>query len=535
MIIKNMILMCTVFFVCTSSISAYGVVKNTTDDQISLLGTITVDDLPKNEKFNHNFIKLFLPKDAISFHLDKYKARFMHVSKNVTSFPVKKYTAAPLVSAQPKIIAGFDGLNQTQCECVPPDVQVAVGPHHIVEMVNADMGMWSKNGVFLSSVLLDKLFSISSSDILSDPRIMYDASSNRWYSSILDVTTSDVGVAVSTSDDPTKTWNVYSIQFDGNCPDQPSIGVSADKFVVSANDFTNCLSNPSFVGAQYFVIDKNNLIMGMSNPSMQKFGPDGSTFSIFPVQSIDASSTLFMVDAYGNDNILHLYSLVGTVPNVQVVKKDLIIQSINTPPSAIQRNTTVTVDTNDDRIQSAVSDVGILWLGLNDGCTPQGDVQARSCVRLVELDTAGPTVLQDFDIGNAGLYYFYPALAVDSSSELNLAFGYSSSSDYPGLMFSVHDTSAGSNNIASPQIFKRGAWYDDTGRYGDYFGSSLDPSNPLYTWFAGEYHKDKSTSWSTYVATTNPYAIPEFPYSGVILGISMISLVVLFRLQVRLR
>lgn len=505
-----------------------------TDNQISLVGKITVDNLPKNEKSTHHFIRLFLPRDAISFHLDKDKSRFMYVSKNVTSFSIKKHAAEPLVSTIPQIIAGFDGLNQTQCDCVPPDVQIAVGSHHVVEMVNADMGIWDENGVFLSSVLLDRLFSTPSSDILSDPRLMFDASSNKWYASILDVTTSHVGVAVSTNEDPTKMWNVYSIQFDGNCPDQPSIGISDDKFVVSANDFTNCLSNPVFVGAQYFVIDKNNLIMGVPNPSMQKFGPDGSTFSIFPVQSLDSTSTLFMVDAYGNNNILHLYSLVGTVPNVQVVKKDLVIQSINIPPSAIQPNTTTTVNTNDDRIQSAVFDGGILWFGLNDGCTPQGDVQARSCVRLVELDTAGPTVLQDFDIGNAGFYYFYPALAVDLSSKLNLEFGYSSPSDYPGLMFAVQDASAGSNGIVRPQIFKQGAWYDDIGRYGDYFGSSTDPSNSLYTWFAGEYHKDKSPFWSTYVATTNPYAIPEFPYSVAILGITIISFIVLSRLQVRL-
>jgi hypothetical protein len=158
----------------------------------------------------------------------------------------------------------------------------------------------------------------------------------------------------------------------------------------------------------------------------------------------------------------------------------------------------------------------------------KGNTQGRSCVRLINVDTTLLTVLQDFDIGSSGFYYFYPALAIDSASRLNLTFGYSSQNDYPGLMFAIQDTSAGSNNVDPPQIFKTGAWYDSTQRYGDYFGSATDPSNPLYAWFAGELHSTRTSSWSTYVATTNPYAIPEFPYSAIILLISLFSMLLVF-------
>ena len=528
-----MIILCTVFFVCLGNVSAYGTMQNMSDKQISFVGKIVIDNFPKFVKSSHGFIKLFLPKDAISFHLEKSKAQFMHMSKNILPFPVQKRAAESLVSTTPKIVVGFDGLNQTQCDCVPPDVQIAVGPNHVVEMVNADMGIWNKDGTLLSTLSLDKLFSVTSSDILSDPRIMFDVPSKKWYASVLDVTTSHVGIAVSTSDNPTKSWNVYNIQFDNNCPDQPSIGISGDKFVISANDFTNCVSNPVFVGSQYFVIDKNDLALGVPSPAMQKFGPDGSTFSVYPVQSLDSDSTLYIVNAYGNNNILHLYSLTGSVPNIQVKKMDLVIQTINVPPGAAQGNTTIDVDTTDDRIQSAVKNGGTLWLGLNDGCTPLGDTLTRSCVRLIELDIATPAVLQDFDIGYNGIYYFYPALTVDSSSRLNLAFGYSSQHDYPGLMFAVQDTNIGSNGVTPPQVFRQGSWYDSSGRYGDYFGASIDPSSPSYAWFAGEYHKTISPSWSTFVATTNPDAIPEFPYSAMILAVSMFSLIALYRFKVR--
>ncbi len=509
--------------------SVYGVNgQNTSNGSITFAGKVDLSSMPKHETQDNRFIKIFLPKDLTSFYLDKIKAPFIHVSKNIQSFSTIKHLESS-VSSTPQIAGGFDGLNQTQCNCTPPDVQVAVGQNYVVEMVNADMGIWDKNGTPVLTVLLGRMYGLPNSDILSDPRIIFDTSSDRWYSSILDVTTSRVGLAVSTTDDPTKSWNLYFIQFDGNCPDQPSIGMSSDKFVVSANDFTSCTVNPSFLGAQYFVIDKNSMASGISNPTMQKFGPDGSAFTIFPVQPLDSASTIFLASAYGTSNTLHLYSISGTVPNVTVNEQDLDIQTISIPPSAMQQNTTIPVDTTDDRIQSGIYTGGNVWLGLNDGCTPQGDSLTRSCVRLIEIDTVKSKVLQDFDIGYNGFYYFYPALTVDASSRLNIGFGYSSSSDYPGLMYAVQDMASGTDNIEKPQVFKQGLWYDSSERYGDYFGAAPDPSNELYAWFAGEYHRSASPYWSTYVATTNPQAIPEFPYSGPVLLMSVFLLVIFAR------
>ena len=42
----------------------------------------------------------------------------------------------------------------------------------------------------------------------------------------------DNSVAVSKNADPTGKWNIFDFPF-SQCPDQPSVGISKDKFVIS--------------------------------------------------------------------------------------------------------------------------------------------------------------------------------------------------------------------------------------------------------------------------------------------------------------
>src|SRR4029077_18490409 len=41
---------------------------------------------------------------------------------------------------------GFEGVNDSQCGCTPPDVIDAAGPTQVVEMVNLWFGVWTKQG-----------------------------------------------------------------------------------------------------------------------------------------------------------------------------------------------------------------------------------------------------------------------------------------------------------------------------------------------------------------------------------------------------
>ncbi len=501
---------------------------------VSYVGKVNVSAMPKFKNQTHRFVMPFLPKNQSNFSEAKSNPKSIHL--NGTWYRQASRALIPAISSFKIIrtIPLYDGLDQSQCNCSPPDVQIAVGPDHVVEMVNTSEEIWQKHGLPITTISLYDFFSVAQSDFLSDPRIFFDSASNRWFASILDVSADSVKVAVSETADPTKNWNIYDISFGTNCPDQPAIAANDDKFVVSANDFANCLTNPTPVGAQYFVIDKAQLIQGNPNPSMKSFGPDATEFSIMPAISLDSTSTMYMVSAYGSTSTLNLYSISGAVPNVSSQTLALAMHPINIPPEAAQKGTSTPLATNDDRILDAVWYNGKLWLSLTDSCIPVGDSQARSCVRLVEIDTGTSTIIQDFDLGTAGSYYFYPAISIDENGALYVIFGYSSSTSYPGLMFTTQTITDNPNQLEPIQILKTGSAPDTSGRYGDYFDAAQDPSNMTNVFVAGEYHSIASSQspWSTFIGgTVYDITVPEFPYVIPIFMIGMMLLLVFYRMK----
>ena len=265
--------------------------------------------------------------------------------------PVHYYTAEP-VDPFSLSVAGFEGLGENGG--LVPDVQVAAGPDHIFEMVNTGGEIYTKTGTSIQVIALSGLppnpgfFNIATTDFISDPQILYDASSNRWFATILDVSTHSVKVGVSTSRDPTSQWNIYDFPFNSqpnNCADRPSVGISDDKFVISVNNAANncnrylqgavrqsgsVCSNPSgcspeWRGAQYTVVSKSDLIRGVTTPASQQFPSDLHESSIQPVRSLSSTSTLYMVETKGRS--IRLFSLTGTVPNVISNFVDVNIQA----------------------------------------------------------------------------------------------------------------------------------------------------------------------------------------------------------------
>jgi len=389
----------------------------------------------------------------------------------------------------------------------PPDVQVAVGPNHVFEMVNVLGRISTKQGVAVRTFLLYTFFGVPSTDFISDPKVHFDAPSGRWFASITDVTTGSVLLEVSATGDPTGSWNAYSVSTTTGCADQPLLGFSDLVVIVSANDFSSCTSgNPLYLGGQYWVLNKTDLLSGAAARTMS-FGPDPTLFSVHPVQSLRSTDTQFMVSTgSGPTSTLTLFSITGVPPGLVLVsQQDLGIRSIAVPPSAPQLGSKSTLDTADNRVQDAMWADNRLWLSFDDGCIPARDNPVRSCVRLIEVDTANATVAQDFDVGILGKYLFYPALRTDAAGNLVVVFGYSSATEYPEMRVATRSVHDPPNTIGAPQVIRAGEGPEASGcpnnsvcRYGDYFGASQDPSDPGIVWVAGEY--GTANGWATFIA-----------------------------------
>jgi len=116
----------------------------------------------------------------------------------------------------------------------------------------------------------------------------------------------------------------------------------------------------------------------------------------------------------------------------------------------------------------------------------------------------GPHVVQDMTYGLAGYYYFFPAVITDGAGNLEVVFGRSSADvshpEFPGLRV-VGRLQTDPLNTLQPSIqLWPGAFYNTSGRWGDYYGAALDPSDPSKVWVAGEYGKYASNKWATRVA-----------------------------------
>ncbi|HET6458599.1 MAG TPA: hypothetical protein VFG24_06950 [Nitrosopumilaceae archaeon] len=469
------------------------------------------------------------PRDPVAYAAEKKQLDTATLSWVKTQSSAQKRGLFNAILSPVNIIgSGFNGLDYTQCNCEPPDVQVAIGPGNVFEMVNVEGQTYDRQGNLNQTISLYTLFHFSTAHLLSDPKILFDSQSGRWFASALDVSINAVGIAVSKTSDPSvNNWYVDQESYGSECPDQPKIGVSDDKFVVSSNDFSNhcgAFNNgtSSNDGAEYRVFNKSSMLSGTF--SVYKNGPNVSDFAVTPIQSMSSTTTLYMVSdgAVSSTKQIRVFSITGQVPSISINTNTVTLNTnILTPADALQPVTSTILDTGDTRIDNAVWNHGKLWFGLTDGCTPTGDTIQRSCARLIQINTNTTSVIQDFDINASATYYYYPALQFDGFGGIGTVIGMSNSTIYPSLKVTGQAAQDPAKTFKQLLYLKAGSNYYDTTpygqdgdvRYGDYFGAALDPSNNTRVWLAGEYitnapsHNNNPT-WSTFIGSITFDCVP---------------------------
>jgi hypothetical protein len=371
-------------------------------------------------------------------------------------------------------------------------------------MANSLGEIWDKQGNPIKTFYLTSLFQTGATHLVFDPRVLYDVSSQRWFAIAADKDNQTVRFAVSQADDPMAGWWTYHFTLNsGTWADQPLIATSGDKLVISLNDYN--LSNASFVGAEYWIINKVEALTGSPLHYIAS-GPDSSLFSIHPVKSTASNNTIYMFSVEQERGYVRLFRVDGLPPSPRVSPIELPVSAITSPPNATQFGSDFLVNTGDTRAMDATWENGTMWLSFTDGCVPHGDTQLRSCVRLVQINLISHKILQNFLLDAVGYYYFYPTLSLDSAGDLVVGFGYSSANDDPS--FAVWAQPLDSPNAIShplslrlgnaPQTPNTGSCQMGVCRYGDYFGSSIDPKTGRI-WMAGEF--SNQSGWSTYVAS----------------------------------
>jgi hypothetical protein len=431
----------------------------------------------------------------------------------------------PLESS-PVVGSGWDALSFGSGGLTPPDVQVAAGPSHVVEAVNVNLAVYSKQGSLLATYALTNLF-VTGSDFISDPRIIYDGATARWFVTAVDVTTGQIVIAVSKTPDPVGVWLPYRVPASptSTCPDQPILGVGTLNIIVSVNVFSSCRSaNFTYNGAQFWVVNKTDLIGGTGSPSVWTSALYPQGVSIHPARMETPSPVQYLVSTVwdfvtNTSGTLQVFTLTGSPPGaVQVTVTGSPIAMADLPPSARQPDPRYVLDTGDFRVQDAVWSRGVLWLGFNEACP---GVLLTACVRLIQLNTNPNAIRQDFRLSSPSRDYFYPSLALGATGDLAVLAGYSSADEYPGLLVTGRLSRDPDGVLQKPVIARAGVGLDRSWchpmtavcRYGDYFGASADPSDPRQVWFAGEFGRGLGIGWGTFVLPVRIKAMLTLSYS----------------------
>ncbi|MGI8912441.1 MAG: hypothetical protein ACR2JY_01415 [Chloroflexota bacterium] len=401
-------------------------------------------------------------------------------------------------TAGESVLTKFAGMNESQQVRLfgfdqalePPDVQIAAGPSNVVEMVNSTLSIWSKTGTLSASADLNTFYGVPSGYSFSDPRVVYDATSSRWFADGLAFDAfndSKTYVAVSHTSDPSGLWSIYTLKAaTNNVYDQPFLGLNDDKVVVSWNDYAGGIN---FSGSETFVLLKSDLVSAVAVHT-STFGPDANRFRIVPAVARSAATTEYMVYSTAAGNHLGVMALTGTplLGNVAFTETDLAITALAANvPSPVDAGGVITTAI-DNRFLSAVWQNGTLWTSGNDGCIPSGDSTARTCARLLQVSTSTPlpTLLQDFDAGTNGVSTFYPGVAMDQTGNLALVYSTASATINPSVV--VSGQTAGTTGTLLPAtIVQPGAVSSNGTRWGDYFGAAVDPANPATVWLNGEF------------------------------------------------
>lgn len=418
--------------------------------------------------------------------------------------PVQPLTISS--TGAPPLLGAFAGLSSADGDADPPDPDVAFGNGFLVEVVNSAIRVYRPDGSVLASYDPTTFFQSSSGD-LTDPSVVFDASSGRWFASILDSGDGSVRLAVSQTGDPTGAWTVYD-HAPGACADQPTLGVSATLVVIGYGGFTlPCRTRTvKYIGGGQYAYSKADLLAGVTahftawdpNPP---FGPISAVTS-----GPDPATSLTLTGPFYLDEITYTGVPSGTT-SVTETDAQIVIPDLNRPPGAAQKDGAKDIDTGDIRVRSSMEDPasGTIWATANDGCLPPNDTLIRSCLRVIAIRTG--KAVYDRDIAWTGGNLFYGRIAVDGSGNAVVVHGFSSASAFASVGVFALATNGGITPSA-PVAVGNEAHQDP--RFGDYFGASPDGTGGV--WVVGEtgtFVTGSSFDWGTTLAHVG--ASPTLP------------------------
>lgn len=443
-------------------------------------------------------------------------------------------TAEPQAGPQPlaSVAISFPGLDYGDSGFFPPDTVVAKSFNHVLEAVNGSLRLFDNAGKILDTRDLDQFFGANNNNgVLFDPKVYFDRNgvNKRFYVVALQQNDfprfSRIWLAISRSQDPSRLdpgdWCVYPINGRRNkdkpkdsWADYPGLGAGKDAILISDNQFR--FSDGSFTYAVVKAIDKiaaTDNAAACPGPTIHTFitAGDPDAFTLQPVQHFTGPSSFpgttnpayLISTVFGTSNIYRVWQVRNVASGSPSWRNVSVTGSFTygVQPNAPQPGSSATcpsttgvtcLDTGDNRMTQAAG-VGNAVSGVHATRCNIGGGSAESCVRYVRIipgqDGAGnllATLNRQRNIsGNAGDFFFWPGVAVNTSNQTMVDFQRSSAGSFLSAWWTTKDLAA--TNFDPPSSLIDGDCSQILAdRTGDYVGAQTDPSDNTSFWIAGE-------------------------------------------------
>ncbi len=398
-----------------------------------------------------------------------------------------------------------------------PDSSGAVGPEHVLTVLNSQIRVQDRSGNILASLTLDAFFSNFGSDIFTyDPRCLFDPYGGRWIvTAAANPASLSAGVvlAVSAGPDPTGDWFRY--YFDINAgnqtfADSPVVGFNRHWIGIQANLHHQLTGD--FVASQILAVDRTNVYAGGSG-LFGRITLDGDTYggSQIPATTFDTDQpNLHFVKNWAGyvkdpqsglyEGWLRVFTLSGPLGSEVVTPGSFITTGveIQNPPFVWadfptgnqdlgkQSGSSRKIFLGDARIQSVAYRGGTLWCSqrvLLPATSP-----TRSAVQWWEIYPDGRLFQRHLIDDASGRWsYAYPTLAVNNHYDVLLGYNGFSSTVFPSAYYRLYPNGGVYNSPRDEQRLQAGlgSYVEDylgNNRWGDWSTTCVDPLNDGIFW-----------------------------------------------------
>lgn len=424
----------------------------------------------------------------------------------------------------------FAGISQTAF--TPPDCDIAVGPDHIVLVVNSTYAVYDRCGTQLVSMDLLSLGLLPDGAVAFNPRVLYDEDGGRWLVVLaaVDFATSNgwVVLIVSTSDTPPGLGSrfVYTFDWDarfgGNWGSFPDIGYDPNAIYITVNEFS---FTSGFQGSRILVADKASF-----------YAPEVTTFQFFtyPLNPTDGSAAFsiraaemkswpgeyYLVNSKSTGgSFLTFWEITGTPAAPVLNGFNMSVGFYNDATPMAQGDGTF-VSVGDARLLNAKYYVSRLWTAHTTEII-WGGVNLRSAAEIYVVNTVTRTVLDEVQFGGPDFWMCFPAVDMDALDRGVMTYMRGGATSFPSAYYIDYEEGVG---LGSSTIFATGqGWKSDAfnaGTAGDpyvmgnYNGVELDGDGDNRSlWMVGQYAL-ATGDWATQVGAVNFDGPPFLLVSG---------------------